>query len=545
MTKVLERECRFAIHMPSKHPEQPDVHLIKEVLHLEGGTTKPNIRFIKDYVRPFWVTLPRYRSHKQKKEVESLDKLMEYRTTQSNLRDEVAKALDRGWSKDTMRTLSSNPYLYGSDITSTSLIKQQYMEKYPNTVTQYSIGVLDIETDVLHGTEEIVMITLSTETKSITAVVGSFISGIARPVEAVNKAVDKYISEYVTNKAIEIVIADTSVEAIKEVFKRAHEWMPDWIAVWNIDFDVPKILSALEKAGVDPKDVISDPRVPKHMRICKYKQGAKKKITASGKETPISPASQWHTFNTTSSFYFMDAMCAYKQLRISQQEEPSYALDAILNKELGIRKLKFKEADAYTGLKWHQVMQRDFKVEYVVYNIFDCISILELDKKTKDLASTLPTFSDVTDFSLFKSQPRRIADNLHRFCIAKGLVISSNGRTEALEEDILSLKNWILTLPSHLSMLGKQCILEDSSIHTGVRCYTYDSDAVSAYPSASSACNVSRRTTVRELVKIAGVPEKVFRMQNLNLILGKTNSLEYCTTMFKFKKPQELLLELK
>ena len=90
-------------------------------------------------------------------------------------------------------------------------------------------------------------------------------------------------------------------------------------------------------------------------------------------------------------------------------------------------------------------------------------------------------------------------------------------------------------------MNGIHCIEEDPVIYSNVRCYVYDSDAVSAYPTATSITNVSKETTKRELIKIEDIDEDIFRQQNLNLVLGRVNSVEYCTTMFNMPKPEELL----
>lgn len=67
------------------------------------------------------------------------------------------------------------------------------------------------------------------------------------------------------------------------------------------------------------------------------------------------------------------------------------------------------------------------------------------------------------------------------------------------------------------------------------------SKAVSSYPSDTSVANVSKSTTKRELISIEGVNEEVFRMNNLNLILGSSNAIEYVTEMFGMPKPEELL----
>lgn len=68
---------------------------------------------------------------------------------------------------------------------------------------------------------------------------------------------------------------------------------------------------------------------------------------------------------------------------------------------------------------------------------------------------------------------------------------------------------------------------------TGIRAFTYDSDAVSSYPSCTQVGNVSKVTTRKEVSKIGDIPEKVFRNMNLNLMAGDTNAIEYTTTMFK------------
>ena len=70
--------------------------------------------------------------------------------------------------------------------------------------------------------------------------------------------------------------------------------------------------------------------------------------------------------------------------------------------------------------------------------------------------------------------------------------------------------------------------------------YYYPS-CVSAYPSATSVANVSKSTTKRELIGIENIEEECFRMNNLNLILGHSNSIEYCTSMFGLPEPSELI----
>lgn len=563
---IIGRECRFSVHIPSKG-DSPDIHLVKEVLHTSTGTLIPSLRLIKDFKRTFYVTKKQYRNHQQKKECEQLEHLAEYTCTQSKLRDSIAKVLEKPWSKDSFKKLNRSPYTYGTDISSTSLIKQLYKKQYPDLKSKYSVAAFDIETDVIHGTREAILATITFEDKCFTAVLKSYVQGFSGVEERFQSLGRKYIGDYLDKHHMvpELYIAEDVVDLIRATIQKAHEWKPDFLAIWNVNFDIPEILRMLKEHNVDPRTIFCDPSIPQEYQICKYRQGMNKKMTASGKISAIPPEQQWHTLVCTSSFYVIDAMCTYKYIRLANQKERSYSLDSILNKELGIRKLKFKEADQYTGLQLHQVMQRDYKFEYMIYNIFDCISMLELDIKTKDLGYTLPTFAGFSDFSIFNSQPKRITISYYFYLLDKGYILGSLGAMETEEEietkaqeqqntyeslpdalddedsDILSLDQWIVTLPAHLTTGGLRCIEEDDTIQTNIRCKVFDADIVSSYPTVTEIANVSKETTKREVIDIEGIEEDVFRIQNMNMVLGHTNSLEYVAHMFGLPKAMDIL----
>jgi len=67
-----------------------------------------------------------------------------------------------------------------------------------------------------------------------------------------------------------------------------------------------------------------------------------------------------------------------------------------------------------------------------------------------------------------------------------------------------------------------------------------NTSCVSSYPSDTMAANVSKDTTVKELVSIDGIDKEVFRLQNINLFFGNVNSVEYATTMYNLPTLVEL-----
>ncbi len=459
--KIIGKECRFVVHIPTRSSDIPDVHLIKEVVHYDDNTSVPQVKLIKDFKRPFWVTKPAFRNHEQKKEWEDESKLLRKEVTQSNLYFNISRMLDLGPVRNP-RDLLGNPYIYGADIHSGTFIKNKYNRKYPDIKTPYTVATLDIETDVVNGTKDIIVCTVATGNQIFTVINKAFITGIGSPIDRLNNASRKYLGEHIDSANLEITfqIAEDPIDLIKIIFDKLHIWKPDILAIWNMNYDIPQILAQLEKYKADPKIYLCDPSVPYTFRVCNYKEGITKKVTASGQFKPLNPALQWHTLELTASFYVLDAMCVYRRLRMAKQEEPSFALNAILGKELGTRKLKFTETDQFSGLKWHQVMQQDFKLEYIVYNVYDAYSMIQLENKTKDLSYSMPSLASNTPFSKFNSQPKLIADAFFFFLLEeKHKILASIGKSPVIsnsfendrdsddedneEYDPLSLKNWI------------------------------------------------------------------------------------------------------
>ena len=77
-------------------------------------------------------------------------------------------------------------------------------------------------------------------------------------------------------------------------------------------------------------------------------------------------------------------------------------------------------------------------------------------------------------------------------------------------------------------------------IKTNIRCHVCDSDAVSSYPSNIAAANVSKDTTHRELVGIEKKEKNFFKVENINLMFGPINAIQYCVNMFDMPTLDEL-----
>ena len=532
--KPIGYECRFSVFCQSKDTND-DIHLVKEIAHYEDGTREPKVRLIKNYQRTFGVTKKGMQNHKEKKEREFLSNLNLYKSTQSNLLQSASRALGQPWFRGTMRELQNSPYLYGTDISSTALIKQYYLDKFPDLKSPYSVAVIDTETSMVDGT--IIMASLTYKGRAFQAIRKDFVQGYPHAdLQVKELALSVYLKELLEKRKVnlEVILVDEEIDIVKTVMAKAHEWKPDFLTVWNILFDMEKIQNACKRANVKIEDVMCDPSVPEEYRFFKFDIGPGQKTTSSGVVHNFKPAQRWHTVYCPSSFYWIDAMCAYRHVRQGSQEEPNYKLDNILFKVLGIRKLNFTQADHITNkTQWHTFMQSKYPLEYCVYNLFDSIGIELLDEKTTDLQIKLALFSGCSDFSKFNSQPRRKCDNYHGYLLKQDppSMIATTGSNMVHEFDKLTwgLDDWIVMLQPHPVIDNGLCIIkEDPTLRTNIRVGTSDLDVRASYPIGESSANVGKETNVREFVDIPGVDKKLIRMNFINFSSGHVNALEFC-----------------
>lgn len=67
-------------------------------------------------------------------------------------------------------------------------------------------------------------------------------------------------------------------------------------------------------------------------------------------------------------------------------------------------------------------------------------------------------------------------------------------------------------------------------------------DVAASYPKGECVFNVSKETTVKEIIEIEGVDEYTQRMMGINMSAGHTNAVEICCNLFKMP-PLKVLLD--
>lgn len=558
---VIGRECKHAIYVEAQDRSRNDLVFVKELVHMSDGTFVPNTRCIENYRRDFWVTRELHRKYKDKKEWNDISKLQKFTTTQIDLVKNAALALNKPQPMNgQLRRLARSPYLYGCDISTPALIKRQYMDHFKDLpITDSSVAVSDCETDMLtpgvaKGAEKIIMQAVTMKDRVFLVIVKSFFDGwdLDKVHVQLQEALQKYMGEVVAKRGIkmEVLFVDHEGDVAHEILQKCHQWKPDFLSFWNMDFDIQHMEQALVRRGYDPAKSWSDPSVPKRYQSYAYKQGPSQKKTASGKTMPLSPAERWHSVYAPTSFYVMDSMCVYLKLRIAKGKEQSYSLNAVLAQQGdaiqkgGLQKMHFDATDHLSGGDWHMEMQKNHKIEYCIYNVFDCVAVEILDEHTTDLSRQVPLQCEHSEYNRLPSQPRRTCDDLHFVALAEGKVIAttSDEMIDELDQYVIGHDNWIVTLRSDLAHDdGLQFVMELPGHKTYFRRDVADLDVAGTYPNEEIIFNISKETTAREICQIVGVSEALQRATGINLSGGYVNAVEIYTSVFKAPSFDQML----
>lgn len=549
---IEDREVKQVITVGKKTKE--DWHLVKEKIYLKDGTTVKRLSLLENLKKPVYITKPQFQNHKEKRERTTFDKVDKFLVTRTDQLWVIKRALGMSYFSGDPREVYKSPYLYNTDIEHSSYLMAMLRKKYPK-MTFYDVAVFDIETNMFSDRQETIIASLTFKDKAVTVITEEYAKTIQGDIkQQLRQKFDEYLKDMrighppkpgkedtrptVGSRNInwEIYIEPSAGAAIKRVFDKAHEWSPDFIAIWNIDFDLPKIVKDLEHDGFDPAVVFSDPFIPDHLKSFEYQQGPSVKVKTNGDVMPLKPAQRWHVADNPASFRFIDAMQVYYNIRIAAQDEPSYALDAILSKELGVRKLKFQAADhvSHDGEQWHKFVSKNYPLEYIIYNLFDCISIECLDETTYDIAVAMPSACGITPYQKYTSNPRKLWDKLQIYFLDRGWIGgNSHGIERPIDKELIGTDGWINTAPAHMLRLksGDDYFVE-KGLYTKIRVHCADLDISAAYPTNGEVLNISRETTSKELINLDSVSEEIRRQEGLNFSGGQTNAIGFMTNMF-------------
>lgn len=524
----------FWIHSCYVNNGVEDAVVVKEKIQKPDGTFEPNLKVYSNLKRRFWLTQPKYRNHTLKKEYELKNKLDEYIVPQKDLEKELFKELNGFYPsrKPSLKSLCNSPYVYGADIVPEVMVKLKYIKNTPdNVLVPYSEGFLDIETSVLTEDGEIILITVTHENKVYTAINDHFLyknrekgeprvkANLDDVKEIVNTTLAGYIKDF--DLQIEYQICDNEVDLIKWIFGRIHENKTDFVGVWNIDFDLPKIIKALKKKGIEAKDVFAHPDVPEKFRYSYYRHEKDNPKAKSQKHH----TEKWHWLYCTGYTQMLDSMCLYSRLRKVKGLFDSYTLNDTLQREVKLKKLSLGEE----GTHYH--MQKYRFLDYIAYNIFDAVGLFIMEKQNKDIYS-MSVLVGTSVFNQFAYQTVMASNELYDYASSMDAVMASPGnQMEDQYTKLIPAAGGTVLRPERSKGTGLHAIKEHPYLETLLSALVSDLDFSAFYPRTQIGANIAKETkrlTVLAINKSKNAVNKFFSL----VISPKENAVKVCEKYF-------------
>lgn len=570
--KVIGSECLNVSYVQSKADPLKDLAIIAEYNWYDDGSEGPNTRVVKNFARPYWTTKKPYRTYKDKHITEDLSKCDMHTCNTASLATHAQRSLGKKIDpRKSLRQVAQSPYLYGADVSTPTVIKHRYKIKNPDYVGkgQRYIAALDIETNVLvpENKQHIISIGVTMREHHYLFVWRPFTARYHNPEELLQQAYEKYLSRFeaidkegkhgpkggtIYRNLIEerkskltVVFKDHPHELVMEAYKVLHALPVDFLSIFNMGFDMGRMIEALEKENIPLEDVFCAPYVPEEFRKAKFNKDEDRKESAS-KSTNKHYAELWHVMEAPCRFYTICSMATYKKSRVTKADLLNYKLNTVLDTELGMRKLDFKEADHLELLPWHKYMQSNYPIEYLIYNIFDCVALELLDEKTKDISQGIVFSTDCSEYSRWGSGPKKLSDDLHYYALSIGKVLGTTSDKMVHEYDKLvpTMNNWIAMLQSNLmASEGVKLFKDAPHLKSNIWFNCYDEDVEAAYPSGEDMWNVGLETSRIEVCSIEGRSERVQRKTGIDLTAARTNALELTHNMYKTPRLTEMLEE--
>lgn len=510
----------------------------KDIYEKDDGTRgyKPRLQIFDDPQRPFYVTAPQYQDYQYGKDFEFKDRLIEYMCPDSELNEKLAQVLGvRGFRAKSLTMLCDSPYVYGANISAETIIKQRCMAQAPEGIPPITVGGLDIENEI-DGEGRINLITYIHEHKIYTAGLKAYTRTHlgndkfqSANIEDVEKEIQYWVGDLIGqhNFSLEAKIFESELDMIKWIFEKIHENKTDFINIWNINHDIPKILSRIEALGGNVEQIICHPDVPHAFKYVNYKED---------KKNVDHIADKWHWFSAAGYSQCIDAMCLYARLRAqSDGRDSSYTLDYISHKELKLRKLHFDGIESFN----HKTEQRYHFLRYWAYNVNDVLLLILMEFKNTD-TNKLYSLSTESPFSLFASSTRRMTDSAYKFGQEHGKIPKAVGRSGYTEFDNYIENTGGTVLPMEKADRTGIPSLSDGNWETLVSLLCNDLDVTSFYPSTIAALNEGKDSCLATVLGIENYPFSQIDHAFRCAIDPKTSALDFCQTYLGFYNYEEM-----
>jgi len=473
---------------------------------------------------------PKYKYYKAKKNMgyhrmhvnlEDLEPIeCEYRSRYSNmaaqvmLRDEY-KSINRQDKRDWVQAnILNNPNIYLADMDVEDTFKMNYSRKFGDNSGDivYKTSFTDIEVradkddfeqhkalvpicSICHldaNTETIYVNVLDDPEvpmiREVFSDLGSFLIEFEDVLAEVRRiAIEKIVKDKGKPESIhhykfkyKFYLLNTEADLIRNYFSIIQETRPDFVGIWNINFDMITIKERAAKLGLNMADLTSDKSVPPEYRIFKYIEDHERFNNSEGKKSATHYSRYFDKVITTSVTQYYCQMSMHSNLRKRFLEE-NYKLETIGEKYAYIKKFDL----AAEGLHIKDVYVKNFK-KFLIYAIIDPIVSFQIEYMNQDIPRYMITCKD-TRFTHGFKKTIVIKNEFYNYIFDTKHAIIGNNKTYDIWEPTPGA---IIASPSKIERKGINLL----GVFTHIYRLLSDLDINSEYPSLMISFQILKTT---------------------------------------------------
>ena len=253
----------------------------------------------------------------------------------------------------------------------------------------------------------------------------------------------------------------------------------DFMAIWNMPFDIPYIIGRMEALGLNPVD-----------HLC-HKDFPSKKLYFKRDKVNFDVKNKSDWLTCTSYTIFIDQMRNYAAIRKSGSELRGYSLDYVSEKEIGDKKLDYSDDGNIKTLSYHNYRK------YVLYNIKDVLLQKGIEDKTDDIGNFYFTsYKNITPYENEYKQTLKLRNVQYASYISQGLVPGENPNiffNKNNDSDSVGFEGALVGDPSLNDYIGAKLY---NQVTNNIFRFCIDMDMARFYPSCIAANNIEGSTLI-------------------------------------------------
>lgn len=423
-----------------------------------------------------------------------------------NMVDEFWNSLRNKTHSAFMREMLSHPDIYMGDINIEDYYKIMFTIEHGEHPARYKKGFSDIEVDISNYNgfpyEEEAPCPINTInyidgwTKTVYSVI---LRNHNNPqIKELEEAVEsgdfqKELLESFTKQDQDFkflfYFVDSEQEVINQYFRIIEMTEPDFVAFWNIHFDIETIINRMKRLKMDIAEIMCPTYLPKKYKYVKWNEDNSFGFGGDDdKKNAGHPSRLWHWLEVAGKTQWYDQMALYSNLR-KRMTLPSYTLDDIGESEVGIRKIKFGDF----GESMKSVISSNFRL-FMKYAIRDVYVQYKIEEKVNDverMVNGTTRLSKITKISYI------IKNMLTESFYRQGNIIGNTVAYNVFD----TIPGAIVSDPNLIEQRG----IKIGDFETNLYKFVVDFDAASLYPNLMIAFNIAKSTLFGRIYKITRI----------------------------------------